>query len=46
MGSVDAISFVKECLKLDPGQRLSASDLLNHRYFQNFDYFDGELLGM
>jgi serine/threonine protein kinase len=38
------VSFARECLRLDPAQRPSASELLNHDYFNNFrETFEQEL---
>jgi len=31
-----AISFARECLRLDPAQRPSAADLLKHDYFNEY----------
>lgn len=31
-----AVSFARECLRLDPAQRPSAATLLQHDYFQSF----------
>ena len=39
-----AVSFARECLRLDPKQRPSASELLKHDYFNNFrEQFDDEI---
>jgi serine/threonine protein kinase len=39
-----AVSFARECLRLDPKQRPSASVLLKHDYFNNFrEQFDDEI---
>jgi serine/threonine protein kinase len=39
-----AVSFARECLRLDPKQRPSASDLLKHDYFNDFrEQFDDEI---
>jgi serine/threonine protein kinase len=39
-----AIAFTRECLRLDPKQRPSAQQLLQHEYFNEFrDWFEDEI---
>jgi serine/threonine protein kinase len=42
--SLEAISFIKQCLQIDPRERPSSSELLNHELFAEFRrQFDEEL---
>lgn len=39
-----AVSFARECLRMDPGSRPSAESLLEHDYFNDFkDWFEDEI---
>lgn len=39
-----AVSFARECLRLDPKQRPTAKDLLEHDFFSDFrDWFEDEI---
>lgn len=39
-----AVSFARECLRLDPARRPQASELLEHDFFSNFkEWFDNEI---
>lgn len=39
-----AISFARECLRIDPEKRPTCEELMNHNYFDNFrEEFEDEL---
>jgi len=39
-----AVSFARECLRMDPGQRPTAEQLMEHDYFNDFrDWFEDEI---
>jgi len=43
--SNSAISFARECLRLDPKKRPSALDLLDHDFFCDFkEWFEDEMI--
>ena len=42
--SNSAVSFARECLRMDPQRRPSAETLLAHDYFNDFrDWFEDEI---
>lgn len=44
LGNNSAVSFARECLRMDPEQRPSAESLLEHDYFNDFkDWFEDEI---
>ena len=44
LGSNAAVSFARECLRMDPLQRPTAEALLEHDYFNDFrDWFEDEI---
>ena len=44
LGNNAAVSFARECLRMDPKQRPSAEQLLDHDYFNDFrDWFEDEI---
>jgi len=44
LGNNSAVSFARECLRMDPKQRPTAEQLLDHDYFNDFrDWFEDEI---
>ena len=44
LSSNAAVSFARECLRMDPAQRPTAEQLLEHDYFNDFrDWFEDEI---
>jgi len=44
LGNNSAISFARECLRLDPKKRPTADELMAHDYFHEFrDWFEDEI---
>ena len=44
MGSNSAISFVRECLRMDPAKRPTCDELMEHDYFNDFrEWFEDEI---
>ena len=44
LGNNAAVSFARECLRIDPAQRPTAEQLLEHDYFNDFrDWFEDEI---
>jgi serine/threonine protein kinase len=42
--SNSAVSFVRECLRLDPKKRPNAQELLDHDFFSDFkEWFEDEM---
>lgn len=47
LASNAAVSFARECLRLDPKKRPAATELLNHDYFNEWkDQFEDEIKSM
>lgn len=44
LGSNSAISFARECLRMDPSKRPTCEELMDHDYFNDFrEWFEDEI---